>query len=257
MAKKKKKEEPKTNLPSANLVESQQDMDILVKEHSKKKDPETKKVKKSSAKTKKSPTQNIQGPPDYYASTSPEIIPENYDPLEEFFAQEEDENVDFMMLDPAYYEPGKVTIYDERRHDFLGFMLGTEHYAISIMKIKEIIKHRLITPVPRAPGFLPGIMSLRGEIIPIVDLRKQLKLDVSDLSKEARILVVDFEDEKFGFLVDRVTFVSRIVEEDIEPPPGVIAGIEAKFIEGVGRIERDMLIILNVEATLRYAVEEM
>ena len=183
---------------------------------------------------------------------------EDFDPLSEFFARAEDSNLDFTVLDiDSRNETGKVTIFDKRRHDFLGFELADEHYAINIMRIKEIIKYREITEVPRSPIFLPGIISLRGEVIPIVDLRKRLKLEAHDLTRNARILVVEFDGESFGLIVNRVTAVSRIVEKDIEPPPSVIGGIEAKFIEGVGKLDKGVLIILNVDAVLRFALEEI
>ena len=230
---------------NADLVSDQAEMDNLIKEF---------KEKGSSGESNDSDSLRARREP-----REEDFIPEDYDPLEDFFAKDGDANLDFTVLDTIQQQErsGQATIYDERRHDFLGFELANEHYAINIMEIKEIITYREISEVPRAPVFLPGIISIRGEIIPIVDLRKRLKLECNELSRDARILVVVYDEESFGLIVDRVTSVSRIVENDIETPPTVIGGIEAKFIEGVGRLENGVLIILNVDAVLRFALNEI
>jgi purine-binding chemotaxis protein CheW len=137
------------------------------------------------------------------------------------------------------------------QRDVLTFHIASEEYGISIEHIREIIKYRPITEVPRVPSFVAGIIAVRGLVMPVLDMRVRLRLTSPQLSPKSRILVVsrpggnndvqsDEERERFGLLVDRVNEVVRIYETDIEPPT-VLSGKESEFIEGIGRqrIEED------------------
>ncbi len=179
------------------------------------------------------------------------------DPLKGFFIREQTtEGADFIHLaEEIYSDLGKdQEVFDEGLQEFLGFMLDNEEYAISIMHIKEIIKYQPITEVPRAPQYVPGVLSLRGQIIPIIDLRKRLKLKAKDPDHNTRILVLLREDQDYGLIVDRVSQVVRFSEDEIEPPPQVISSMEADFIEGVGKFKDNMLIILNLESVLEISL---
>jgi purine-binding chemotaxis protein CheW len=131
------------------------------------------------------------------------------------------------------------------QRDVLTFHIASEEYGIGIEHIREIIKYRPITEVPRVPGFVAGIIAVRGLVMPVLDMRVRLRLTSPQLSPKSRILVVsrpggsndiasDEERERFGLLVDRVNEVVRIYETDIEPPT-VLSGKESEFIEGIGR----------------------
>ncbi len=145
----------------------------------------------------------------------------------------------------------------------LTFMLGSEEYAVDILRIREIIRLRVITAVPRAPSFVPGVLSLRGTILPIVDLRKRLRLPAAALDKRARILVVSADDgELFGLLVDEVRNVVPLRAEDIEATPAVINSAQADFRAGIGRppgaargeVGTAIVILVNLDAVLRFDV---
>jgi purine-binding chemotaxis protein CheW len=142
---------------------------------------------------------------------------------------------------------------DEYQSEVLAFGLGREEYALDIQRIREIIKVRPMTEVPRAPSFIPGIISVRGAIVPVVDLRQRLRLVADPASKSSRILLVAKEAETYGLLVDDVRQVVRMRDEDIEPPPPMIGGVEAEFLSGIGR-PRDgrMLILLHLDAVLHF-----
>lgn len=139
------------------------------------------------------------------------------------------------------------------RHEVLSFMLGTEEYGIDILRIREILKLRPVTEVPRAPGFVPGIISVRGEVVPVIDLRLRLRLPPAPFTKDSRILVVTREDEAAGLIVDSVRQVIRMRDEDVEPPPAAFAVAESEYIGGIGRPwgER-ILILLNLDAVLHF-----
>ena len=97
------------------------------------------------------------------------------------------------------------------QRDYLTLVVGDEEYAIAIDRIREIIKVRPVTEVPHVPGFVVGIISVRGTIVPVLDLRQRLRLSTSGLSRAARFLIVAREDELFGLLVDEVRQVVRPV----------------------------------------------
>lgn len=143
---------------------------------------------------------------------------------------------------------------DEYQHELLAFCLGTEEYALDILRIAEIIKMRPITEVPRAPQFIPGIISVRGQVVPIVDLRLRLRRPPAAPTKDSRILIVTREGEPFGLIVDAVRHVVRLRDEELEATPPTIGGVEAEFIRAIGRPRRDrLLILLQLDAVLAFS----
>ena len=146
---------------------------------------------------------------------------------------------------PEEAEPEKADY-----HEFLCFRVASEEYAINIMEIKEIIKPREITEVPRVPSFISGVLSLRGIIIPVFDMRKRLQLTAAEESAKERIIVVSKGEELFGMRVDEVLQVVRITEEAIEQPPAVLDGIDRDFVQGIGRHNNRMLILLDLPSIL-------
>jgi purine-binding chemotaxis protein CheW len=139
---------------------------------------------------------------------------------------------------------------EDDRHQWLSFSLGGEEYALEIGGILEIIKPREITDIPRVPDFILGIVSLRGIIIPIFDLRRRLKLGVAELSPASRIIVCQHGERAAGLLADGITQVVRISEQAVEPPPAVLSGIDRELIKGIGRHEGRMLILLDLTGVL-------
>lgn len=134
--------------------------------------------------------------------------------------------------------------------EFLGFMLSDEEYALDILEIKEIIRLQTITAVPRTPGYLKGIITLRGVIVPVFDLRRRLGLAETEHSPSTRIVVVYRGDEYAGLIVDAITQVMRVKVETIEPPPPTIGVVEAEFIRGVTRYQDRLVILLNLGRVL-------
>jgi len=145
---------------------------------------------------------------------------------------------------------------------FLTFLLAGEEYALDILRISEIIKVRPVTEVPRAPSFVTGIISVRGTIVPVVDLRLRLHLPAPEPGPAARILIVTQKDEPYGLVVDEVVHVVRLHAEDIEAAPATVGGASSEFISGIGRppsimmpgLAGRLLIVLNVDAVLAFEV---
>ncbi len=134
--------------------------------------------------------------------------------------------------------------------EFLGFMLSSEEYALDILEIKEIIRLQTITTVPRTPAYLKGIITLRGVIIPVFDLRCRLGLEEAEHGPSTRIVVVYRGEEYAGLIVDSITQVMRVKVGSIEPPPPTIGVVEAEFIRGVTRYQDRLIILLNLGRVL-------
>ena len=133
---------------------------------------------------------------------------------------------------------------------WLAFSLGSEDYALDISMIREILKPREITEIPRVPEFLLGIISLRGNIIPIFDLKRRLGLGVTTIDQDSRIIVCQEGDRLAGLLIDRITQVTTIQDEGIEPPPAIFSGRDRALLDGVGRVQGNVLILLNIANVL-------
>jgi len=118
--------------------------------------------------------------------------------------------------------------------EFLGFSLSGESYALPLRTIVEILKPPPVTEVPRAPGDIPGIVSVRGRIITVVDLAIRLRLPESKRGKQTRILLVEATGEVMGLLVDHVLQVFRLRDEEIELAPAA-GGDMAEYVLGIGR----------------------
>jgi len=127
------------------------------------------------------------------------------------------------------------------------FKLEDDEFGVDILKVQEINRMMNITKIPNAPDFIEGVINLRGKIIPIVDLRKKLGFPSKEYDKATRIIVIELEGIVLGFVVDSVSEVLRIPRNTIEPPPSIIRGIESEFIEGVGKLEDRLLILLELK----------
>ncbi|HMM19900.1 MAG TPA: chemotaxis protein CheW [Selenomonadales bacterium] len=123
------------------------------------------------------------------------------------------------------------------------FRLGNEEYAISITQVKEIIHYRDVTKLPDIPEYIEGIISLRGKIIPVVDLAMRLALTKSK-ADDKRALIVETTGLEIGIVVDEVTEVIRLQDSAIEAPPVAAANV---YIRGIGKEGDRLLIILDVD----------
>ena len=134
----------------------------------------------------------------------------------------------------------------------VGFFIGDEMFGVDILTVQEIIRDSPITPIPDAPDFLEGVINLRGSIIPVIDLRKRLKLvKPANLDLEVWIIILTVEGRVTGFVVDRVTKVLQVPESSIKPPPDiVVAGLKSQYIHGVCKLDQRLLILLEFSRIL-------
>ncbi len=145
---------------------------------------------------------------------------------------------------------GHVEKDETEGRKFLTFVLDKEEYALDITFIREIIKPREVTDIPRVPGFILGIVSLRGIIIPVFDLKQRLKLGKVEISEVSRIIVCQVQDRIVGLLVDHISQVVQLSRQTIEPPPAVLTGIDREMVEGVGRHQGRMMILLQLPSVI-------
>jgi purine-binding chemotaxis protein CheW len=134
----------------------------------------------------------------------------------------------------------------------VGFVIGNEMFGVDILTVQEIIRHTTVTAIPDSPDFLEGVINLRGNIIPVIDLRKRLKLVQPDqLKADGWIVILTVEGRVTGFVVDRVTKVLNVPLNSIKPPPDiVVAGLKSQYIQGVCKLDRRLLILLNFSRIL-------
>jgi purine-binding chemotaxis protein CheW len=125
------------------------------------------------------------------------------------------------------------------------FGLADEDYGLDIDSVESIISMLPITAVPDAPEFVDGVTNLRGEVLPVVDLRKRLGLPLKEETKDTRIVVTEVDGSKVGIVVDEVSEVLRVAEEDIEPPSPLVAPVESDFIVGIAKAQERLIILLN------------
>lgn len=131
------------------------------------------------------------------------------------------------------------------------FVVGSEEFAVPILSVQEINRMMQITRVPHSPQFVEGVINLRGRIIPVVDLRKRFGIAVQGDSGDNRIIVVEVGGRVIGFTVDRVNEVLRIGSDIVEPPPSMIASIDSEYVQGVGKLNDRLLILLDLGRLFR------
>lgn len=137
-----------------------------------------------------------------------------------------------------------------RLRQLVTFALGSEEYGVDIMRVQEIIRFQNVTRVPQMPAFIEGVINLRGNVIPVIDLRKRFELGNTEHTAQTRIVVINVEHKTMGIVVDAVSEVLRLAEEQIEPPPPVVAGIGHEYLLGVGKVHGRLLILLDLDQIL-------
>ncbi|MCP4609869.1 MAG: purine-binding chemotaxis protein CheW [Planctomycetes bacterium] len=142
----------------------------------------------------------------------------------------------------------------EKTGKYLTFALGPEEYGLEILKVREIIGHMEITAVPQTPHYVQGVINLRGQVIPVVDLRAKFGMEVAEVTEETCIIVVETSqhNRKFstGIVVDHVQEVLDIAGEDIEEAPEFGSAVNTDFILGMGKIGESVKILLDIDRVL-------
>ncbi|MBU8877853.1 chemotaxis protein CheW [Bacillus sp. FJAT-29790] len=130
------------------------------------------------------------------------------------------------------------------------FQLKEKEYAIPVNQVRSIEKVQHITRVPRTEKFVKGVINLRGVITPIIDLRSRFELEEESYSDHTRVIIVGFNDMEVGFIVDLANDVIDIPASSIEPPPEIVGAVEAEYINGVVKLGKRLLILIDLEMIL-------
>lgn len=134
---------------------------------------------------------------------------------------------------------------DTQHGRYLTFNVGEEVFGIEIEYVTEIIGMQPITQIPEIAEYIKGIINLRGKIIPVIDIRLKFKKDAIDYNDRTCIIVVDTSEIMVGLIVDQVSEVMSIDDEDVAPPPSSKTGIRNRYIKGVGKINDNVKLLLD------------
>lgn len=137
----------------------------------------------------------------------------------------------------------------------VSFCLGDEEYGVNIMNVQEVILVGKITPLPRVPSHICGLINLRGHVIPIIDLRKKFELPPSDAGEQSRIIIVNVVGKTMGVTVDAVDEVLRVNQSDIEPAPDALLGSAEEYLKGLVRFESKLLVLLDIQKIIETEAE--
>jgi purine-binding chemotaxis protein CheW len=139
---------------------------------------------------------------------------------------------------------------DDKAGMFLTFFLAEEEFGLEILSVREIIGLQNITPVPRTPPHILGVINLRGKVIPTIDLRTKFGMQTIESTDETCIIVVCVGEVEVGVLVDKVSEVMDILGKDIEEAPSFGTGVDTKFILGMGKVQDRVVILLEIQRVI-------
>lgn len=144
---------------------------------------------------------------------------------------------------------------------YLTFSMANEEYGIGILKVKEIIGMMPVTPVPRTPGYVKGVINLRGKVIPVIDLRLRFGMPQAEYTDRTCIIVVDVTTSagelQMGIVVDSVSEVLNIKPEEIDPTPSFGTNLQTEYIRGMAKMDAGVKILLDINRVLNQEETEL
>ncbi len=138
----------------------------------------------------------------------------------------------------------------ETRHiqnRFLTFKLDSEKYGIEILSVKEIIGYQKAIPVHRTPEYVRGVLNLRGQIIPVIDMSIKFGMPEKEPSAYTAIIITTIHDTNIGFIVDEVNEVASVTEEQLSNPPEFGSSIDVSYLSEVAQVDKEVIMILNLD----------
>lgn len=136
----------------------------------------------------------------------------------------------------------------EKHNKFAVFKIGQEDFGIEVQKVVEILNPQRVYSIPELPDFLSGVITVRGEVIPLLDLRK--RFGVRPSGEDERIIIVKYDSEKIGLLVDEIKEITALGEAQIIAPPAIFKGLKRKYLSGLGKKDEAIIILLDVDDLL-------
>jgi purine-binding chemotaxis protein CheW len=137
------------------------------------------------------------------------------------------------------------------------FKINNEEFAFEVVAVESIIKLQAITKIPHAPNYVVGVTNLRGNIVPVIDLKTRLGLSKFEPGIDTRIVVALLQDQKIGMVVDAVSQVIEIEDAQIEPTPRISTSIDSSYIRGIVNIDNELIILLDLERIFSNETQKM
>ncbi|MDD4527813.1 MAG: chemotaxis protein CheW [Candidatus Margulisbacteria bacterium] len=145
----------------------------------------------------------------------------------------------------------KESMLNDEKNDellqFVTFFIGEELYGVDIYKVREVIKLIDITTVPRSNEYVVGVINLRGQVIPVIDLRLRLSLLAREFDKHTRIIISEVKGKNVGMIVDRMNKVERVQESKMKKETNVISSIDSDFVDRIGKIGDNIMVVIDLE----------
>ncbi|PKL16141.1 MAG: chemotaxis protein CheW [Spirochaetae bacterium HGW-Spirochaetae-5] len=139
----------------------------------------------------------------------------------------------------------------------VSFMLDDVEYGVDILSVHEILRYPEMTRLPNTPRFIKGVINLRGNVLPVVDVRLRFGFPKGNITDLTRIIVVETGGKQVGLLVDNVYQVVRIPVANVDPPSELITGVSEEFIAGIGRLKDRLIVLLNMSHIIFLEEKEM
>ena len=132
----------------------------------------------------------------------------------------------------------------------VSFIILGRRLGVDITRVREIIREQEVTLLPKAPEFLEGVINLRGQVIPVIDMPRRFGLTGQRHTKDTRVVVLEIRNMVVGFVVDSVSEVLRIPESTVQETPAAISGAGSRFIRGIAQVDGRLLIVLDADILL-------
>jgi len=143
-----------------------------------------------------------------------------------------------------------MTNSEQFNQEFLTFTLGDENYGLEIMKVKEIRGYEPVTKIANAPDYVKGVLNLRGDIVPIIDLRLKFNVGEATYNEFTIVIMLNVAERIVGIVVDAVSDVVQLQPDDVRPPPEFGVAFDSAYLYGLAQVGDHMVILLNIEALI-------
>jgi len=134
--------------------------------------------------------------------------------------------------------------------EYLTFALGQQLYGVDILKVQEIRGYEGVTQIPNTPEHIKGVINLRGTIVPVLDLRIKFRLGEARYDSFTVMIILNLEDRIVGAVVDSVSDVIHLTADQVRPPPRLGAGVDSRYLVGVGVVDKHMVLLIDIERLL-------
>lgn len=142
-------------------------------------------------------------------------------------------------------------------NQFITFQVGDEEYGVDILQVQEIIRYMEPTKIPNSPKMIKGVINFRGEIIPVIDMRKRLELPERKYDHFSVIIVLEVETRIMGIVVDQISGLTAFTDEEVQETSHLSTGLKAEFVKGLGNHNGQLIILLNVAQVLSFEEQQM